>query len=125
MERGELPEAKKQFLSYLDELGGILPKELRERLRALFAAMPENLHVIHGDIQMKNVMLNGDEPMLIDMDTLSVGDPVFDLMGLYLAYMIPHLTEWRRKNEYIAWKETGCSVCHIPSCAVALERRTG
>jgi hypothetical protein len=25
--------------------------------------------------------------MLIDMDTLSVGDPVFDLMGLYLSYV--------------------------------------
>lgn len=62
MERGELPEAKKQFLSYLDELGGILPKELRERLRALFAAMPENLHVIHGDIQMKTSCSTGMSP---------------------------------------------------------------
>ena len=49
--------------------------------------MPENLHVVHGDIQMKNVMLSGDEPLLIDMDTLSVGDPVFDLMGPYVTYV--------------------------------------
>ena len=109
MERGELPEAKKQFLSYLDELGGILPKELRERLRALFAAMPENLHVIHGDIQMKNVMLNGDEPMLIDMDTLSVGDPVFDLMGLYLAYMQFNEDEPTNTQDFLGLSEERCT----------------
>ena len=86
MDRGELPEAKDVFLGYLDDLKDLLGEALYERLRALFEAMGENLHVVHGDIQMKNVMLSGDEPMLIDMDTLSVGDPVFDLMDLYLAY---------------------------------------
>ena len=87
MDPGELPEAKDVFLSYLDQLRDILPEGLRGRLRALLEAMPEDLHVIHGDIQMKNVMLSGDEPLLIDMDTLSVGDPVFDLMGVYVTYV--------------------------------------
>ena len=86
MERGELPEAKTVFLGYLDALGNVLPEELSLRLRTLLEAMPENLHAVHGDIQMKNVMLSGDEPLLIDMETLSVGDPVFDLQSLYLTY---------------------------------------
>ena len=87
MDRGDLPEAKAVFLDYLEDLRDILPEALRGRLIALFEAMPEDLHVVHGDIQMKNVMLSGKEPILIDMDTLSVGDPVFDLMSLYLAYV--------------------------------------
>ena len=87
MERGELPDARAVFLDYLEALRGLLPEALHGRLRELFGAMPENLHVLHGDIHMKNIMLSGDEPLLIDMDTLSVGDPVFDLMGLYVAYM--------------------------------------
>ena len=86
MERGELPEARNVFLGYLDALRDTLG-ELGTPLRELFEAMPENLHVVHGDIQMKNVMLSGDEPLLIDMDTLSVGDPVFDLMGAYVTYV--------------------------------------
>ena len=86
MDRGELPEAKTVFLSYLDALGHVLPEDLSLRLRTLLEAMPENLHVVHGDIQMKNIMLSGDEPLLIDMETLSVGDPVFDLQCLYLTY---------------------------------------
>ena len=86
MESGELPPARDAFLGYMDSLREYLPGDLYTRLRSLFEAMPENQHIVHGDIQMKNVMLSGNEPMLIDMDTLAVGDPVFDLMGLCVAY---------------------------------------
>ena len=88
MEKGSLPEAKTVFTEYLDKLEGILPADLRDRVRSLLCAMPENLHIVHGDIHMKNVMLSGDEPLLIDMDTLCVGDPVFDLMGIYVTYVL-------------------------------------
>ena len=86
MEPGELPEAKAVFMGYLEELKDLLGEALYARLRGLFEAIPDNLHIVHGDIQMKNVMLSGEEPMLIDMDTLSVGDPVFDLMSVCVAY---------------------------------------
>ena len=87
-EPGELPEAKTVFLNYLAQLKDILGDKLYARLRELLDTMPENLHIIHGDLQMKNVMLSGGEPLLIDMDTLSVGDPVFDLMGLCVTYQL-------------------------------------
>ena len=86
MEPGELPDARKVFLGYLDALRAYLPQDLYDRLRALFGAMCENLHAIHGDVNLKNIMLSGDEALLIDMETLSVGDPVFDLQGLFLTY---------------------------------------
>ncbi len=35
---------------------------------------------------MKNVMLCNGEPMLIDMETLCMGQPIFDLQGLYVTY---------------------------------------
>ena len=88
MELGELPDARAVYIGYLDALGAVFPRDLAERLKALFGAMPENLHVIHGDINMKNIKLSEDEPLLIDMETLSVGDPVFDLQGLYVAYQL-------------------------------------
>ena len=87
-ERGQLPEAKDTFIRYLDDLKGVFPENVSEGLRKFFNTIPENLHVVHGDIQMKNVMLSAEEPLLIDMDTLSVGDPIFDLMGLYVTYVL-------------------------------------
>ena len=35
---------------------------------------------------MKNVMRVEGESMLIDMDTLTAGDPIFDLQGIYMTY---------------------------------------
>ena len=88
MEPGELPDAREIYRGYLSDLRKLMPEPLYARLRALFEAMPENLHAIHGDIHMKNVMLDGDQPLLIDMDGLSVGDPVFDLQGVFVTYQL-------------------------------------
>lgn len=108
MERGALPEAKTVFLGYLDALRAHLPVDVSARLRALLEAMPENLHVVHGDIQMKNVMLSGDEPLLIDMDTLCVGDPVFELMGAYVTYVQFNEDDPVNTEEFLGLKKDVC-----------------
>lgn len=109
MDPGELPEAKNNFLEYLHGLRPVFPDALYDRLYTLFARMPENLHLVHGDIQMKNVMLNGEEPLLIDMDTLCVGDPVFDLMGLPLAYRLFDEDEPSNTSQFLGLSPEICS----------------
>ena len=108
MERGELPEAKAVFSEYLRTLRPLLQAEQYDRLCALFEVMPEDLHVVHGDIQMKNVMLSGSEPLLIDMDTLSVGDPVFDLMGLYVTYKLFCLHDPNNSMDFLGLSNEMC-----------------
>ncbi len=83
---GLLPDCRTIWLGYLDAVADVMPREAVEALRARLLAMPEDLHLVHGDFHMKNVMLSGNSPLLIDMDTLSVGSPVFDFAGLYVAY---------------------------------------
>ena len=85
-EPGELPDCREVYIGYLDAIRQALPAETAERMKALLRALPEDLHLIHGDFHMKNVMLSNGEPLLIDMDTLSVGNPVFDFAGLFVAY---------------------------------------
>lgn len=87
-EPGELPDAREEYIRYLDTVADVLPGEVCERIRTLIRQMPEDLHIIHGDIQLKNVMLSNDREMiLIDMETLSCGNPVFDLAGMYMCYI--------------------------------------
>lgn len=86
MEGGELPMARDNMLASLSALQVCLPVEILDRLRELLAALPDDDHVIHGDFQMKNVLLCDGEPMLIDMETLCTGQPIFDLQGLYVTY---------------------------------------
>ena len=64
----------------------LLKDEQYEGLRKLLLDMEEEYGVVHGDIQMKNVMQTGDEAMLIDMDMLGLGNPVFEFAGLYVTY---------------------------------------
>jgi len=49
-------------------------------------AVPEVDHMLHGDYHIKNVMLQDGEVLLIDMDTLCVGHPVFEFASVYNAY---------------------------------------
>jgi len=86
MSPGVLPSARQRFLDYLHVISPYLLERQEERLRQLMMTLPDSLNVIHGDYQMKNVMLSDNEPMLIDMDTLATGHPIFDFAGLYVAY---------------------------------------
>ena len=64
-----------------------LPEEAGSKLVALVEAVPYDDHMIHGDYHTKNVELVGDEVLLIDMDTLAVGHPIFELASMFNAYI--------------------------------------
>lgn len=82
-----IPSAKNNFFGYLDAIRETLGDPLYAKLRALVETIPESHHVVHGDPQMKNIMLVDGEPMLIDMDTLCAGEPIFDLQAIYVTYV--------------------------------------
>ena len=87
MDAGTIPMARDTFIGYLDVIREYLTDGQTEKLRAMLSAMPDDLHMVHGDFQMKNVMLVDGEPMLIDMDTICTGQPIFDLQALYVTYI--------------------------------------
>jgi uncharacterized protein (TIGR02172 family) len=82
----ELPSARDSYLKQTDAIREYIGEKRYEGLKALIERSDDENGVVHGDFQMKNVMLVDDEPMLIDMDTLSRGNPVFDLAGLFVTY---------------------------------------
>ncbi len=84
---GVLPEMKDTALSWAAFLRDLLPPEAGDKLTALVEAIPRDNHVIHGDYQTKNVQMLNDEVLLIDMETLSVGNPVFDLASMFNSFI--------------------------------------
>ena len=82
-----LPDIKAVALKWAAYLKEYLPGESYDKLYALISAVPEDPHLIHGDFHVKNVMLQNGETLLIDMDTLSHGHPVFELASMYNAYI--------------------------------------
>ena len=81
-----MPDMKDVALGWADFMKDYLAPELYQKLRSLVEAVPEDYHMMHGDYHLKNVMLQNDEVLLIDMDTLSYGHPVFELASMYNAY---------------------------------------
>ena len=84
---GKLPPFKEKVLKSVRRTKDVLPEELGKKLVRLTEAIPEDDHMIHGDYHTKNIVLSGDEVLVIDMDTLSVGHPICDFMHMYNAYV--------------------------------------
>ena len=84
---GKLPDMKERALDWAAFMKDYLPKEAADKLYALVAAIPHDDHMLHGDYHTKNLELQNDEVLLIDMDTLSVGNPIFELGSMYNAFL--------------------------------------
>ena len=83
---GDMPDMKAVVLGWADFLEDHLPPAQYEKLRGLIEAVPEDHHMLHGDYHIKNVMVQNGEVLLIDMDTLCMGHPVFEFASIFLAY---------------------------------------
>ncbi len=83
---GKLPDMKAVALDWAEFVREYLPAEAGDKLVRLISEIPEDNHMIHGDYHSKNLELTNDEVLLIDMDTLAVGHPIFELASMFNAY---------------------------------------
>ncbi len=83
---GTFPRAKATAIHWAEYLASYLPSETYEKLIHLISSVPEDNHLVHGDYHSNNVLVQNGETLLIDMDTLSQGNPIFELASMYLAY---------------------------------------
>lgn len=84
---GEMPDMKEVALNWARYLIGYLPQEESDKLLRLIQGIPDVHRMIHGDYHTKNVMLQKGEVLLIDMDTLSMGHPIFEFASMYLGFI--------------------------------------
>lgn len=83
----DMPDMRDVALNWVEFLQPYLPEEDYNKLHALVEAVPVDHHMLHGDYHLKNVMMQNGETLLIDMDTLCQGDPVFEFASVWLAYL--------------------------------------
>ena len=82
-----IPDKKKAYLTKIEKIKQFIPEEAYTKLVKMFSAIPERKTLIHGDCHFKNIMVQNGELLLIDMDTLSVGYPIFEFAALYAPYV--------------------------------------
>ena len=87
VEDGEVPDMKEVALSWANFVYPHLPEEEGAKLVALINAVPKKNTLLHGDYHTNNIMVQNNEPLLIDMDTLCMGHPVFELGSMFNAFV--------------------------------------
>ena len=87
VEDGKVPDMKETALDWADFVSKHIPEEQGKKLRALIEAVPRQNTLMHGDYHTNNVMVQNGEPLLIDMDTLCMGHPVFELGSMFNAFV--------------------------------------
>lgn len=81
------PDMKQFFFEKLNYIKHFIDLEYYEKAKALLLTVPQRSTFVHGDCHFKNIMVQGDEFLLIDMDTLSKGHPIFELALIRAPYV--------------------------------------
>lgn len=87
VKKEDMPDMREVVLGWAKFVKEYLPKDKGEKLVSLVEAVPVKHFMLHGDYHIKNVMMQNGEVLLIDMDTLCQGHPVFELASVYNAYV--------------------------------------
>ena len=81
-----VPDIKKFFLEKVETIKPYLEEKYYLKAKKLVSDIEDRKTFVHGDCHFKNIMVQNDDLILIDMDTLSVGHPIFELATLYAPY---------------------------------------
>ena len=82
-----LPSRKSEALEWHKKIAPYLTQQEADEILTFIQNMPDSKTFLHGDFNSKNIMVNGDEFLLIDIGDAACGHPVFDVAGLILAYL--------------------------------------
>ena len=87
VEDGEVPDMKDIALDWARFVSAHIPEDQGNKLISLIEAVPKQNTLMHGDYHTNNIMVQNGEPLLIDMDTLCMGHPVFELGSMFNAFV--------------------------------------
>ena len=87
VEDGLVPDMKETAIDWANFVSAHIPEEQGKKLCDLINAVPKQNTLMHGDYHTNNIMVQDGEPLLIDMDTLCMGHPVFELGSMFNAFI--------------------------------------
>ena len=84
---GLVLDMKETALEWADFVAPHIPEDQARKLRSLIEAVPKRNTLMHGDYHTNNIMVQNGEPLLIDMDTLCMGHPIFEIGSMFNAFV--------------------------------------
>lgn len=101
---GTLPSEKQVVLNWVTYLKDHIDEEHYNKLYKLVDDVEESNFMLHGDYHTNNVHYDKKEAILIDMDTICVGDPIFEFGSIYNAYQGYGITDKGRIEKFLKIK---------------------
>ncbi|MBQ8966101.1 phosphotransferase [Ruminococcus sp.] len=84
-------DKKQSFFETAEVLAPCMTAEEKADIYSFIESIPDRRTFIHGDYNLKNVMVKDDEVILIDIGDAGVGHPILDVGGVWLACKyLPH-----------------------------------
>ena len=74
--------AKAAYAKQVADASKYLTEEEGEQLKLILEALPEGDRLVHCDAHPKNIMIQNGEMLWIDMEGMSVGHPIYDLISV-------------------------------------------
>ena len=81
-EEGDFPDMRETALGWADFVADYLPEAEGKKLRAMVEALPKQNTMMHGDYHTNNIMIQNGEMLWIDMEQISYGHPIYDLISI-------------------------------------------
>ena len=81
-----LPGMKQMLSEVYDRCGTRIPPEAKKRFLDFLDRFPGQGYLLHGDFHEGNVMVRDGELVLLDLDSLCVGSPVFEFQQTFTVY---------------------------------------
>lgn len=85
VDKSEFPSSKDVVCEVVSDIKEVLPEKTHEKLSKMVNDIPEQFNLLHGDYHFKNIMYMKNESLIIDMDTLCYGNPIFEFAFIFNA----------------------------------------
>jgi uncharacterized protein (TIGR02172 family) len=73
---------KDNYRTQVENASKYLTEEEGKMLEMILEVLPEGDVLVHGDAHPKNIMIQNNEMLWIDMEGMSVGHPIYDLISI-------------------------------------------
>lgn len=103
--KGDFPNIKEEFKHRLSLGKELMSDESYNKLERLLDEIPDVNTIIHGDYHFKNILRQDNNGLLIDMDTLSIGHPIFEFAQIYATYIGFSMIEYKSFEKFFKVKE--------------------
>lgn len=83
----DLPNIKDYVPVWVKGCEEVLDQKSLDKIKLLIDDIPNQLTMLHCDYHTNNVLKQDNKVILIDMDCLSYGHPIFELVNMYFAFV--------------------------------------